>query len=577
MHDLVIRNATVIDGTGAARKVEDVAVDNGVIAAIGGEIGAGKREIDADGLLLTPGWVDIHTHYDGQATWDPYLTPSSWHGVTTAVFGNCSVGFAPVKPGSEKYLINLMEGVEDIPETVLAEGLDFSWESFPEFMDVLESTPRIMDIGAQMPHAALRFYVMGERGADHAETPTDGEIERMGVLLEEALEAGALGFTTARTTKHRAADGRYTPGLSAQEPELAGMAKAIRRAGRGIIEVNSDFGEGEFDRLRDAAKLAGCPLSVLLVQVDSAPNLWRETLDAVGDACREGMDVTAQVGSRPIGMLMGLEATVHPFTTHPVWLELADLTPRQRYERLRDEPELRQRLLASKPEDEQAKWMDEVLHRAFELDESVNYEPEMSASIANRAEAEGRDPYELALELLLSNEGQTLLLHPFENYNAGDLEVVKEMLLDDNAVCGVADAGAHVGLICDASSPTSLLTHWGRDRTRGEKLPLELLVRKQTHDTARVYGLLDRGVIAPGYKADFNLIDFDALTLYPPKLIYDLPAGGRRIIQKADGYRHTFVAGIEVMRDGEPTGELPGRLIRGAHEAPGQHERAEAS
>lgn len=577
MHDLVIRNATVIDGTGAARKVADVAVAGGVIAAVGGGIAPGRREIDAKGLLLTPGWVDIHTHYDGQATWDPYLTPSSWHGVTTAVFGNCSVGFAPVRPGSETYLINLMEGVEDIPETVLAEGIDFCWESFPEFMDVLESMPRIMDIGAQVPHAALRFYVMGERGADHAELPTEDEIERMGALLEEALHAGALGFTTARTTKHRAADGRFTPGLSAQEPELAGLARAIRRAGRGIIEVNSDFGEGEFELLRDAAKLAGCPLSVLLVQIDSKPNLWRETLDAVGAACAEGMDVTAQVGSRPIGMLMGLEGTVHPFTTHPVWLELAALSPRQRFERLRDEPELRQRLIASKPADAQSKWMDEVLYRAFELDESVNYEPEMSASIGCRAEAEGRDPYELALELLLGADGQTLLLHPFENYHAGDLEVVKEMLLDENAVCGVADAGAHVGILCDASSPTSLLTHWGRDRTRGEKLPLELLVRKQTHDTARVYGLLDRGVIAPGYKADINLIDFEALTLYPPKLVYDLPAGGRRIIQKASGYRHTFVAGVEVMCDGEATGELPGKLIRGARQVSGQQERARAT
>jgi N-acyl-D-aspartate/D-glutamate deacylase len=576
MHELVIRGATVIDGSGAAKRIADVAIDDGVISQVGGDVGEGARTIDAEGLLLTPGWVDIHTHYDGQATWDPYLTPSSWHGVTTVVFGNCSVGFAPVRPGTEPYLINLMEGVEDLPETVLSEGIDFRWESFPEFLDVLDETPRIMDIGAQVPHGALRFYVMGKRGADHAEVPTQDEIDVMGRLLEEALDAGALGFTTARTTKHRAADGRYTPGLSASHPELAGLAKAMRRAGRGIIEVNSDFGEGEFELMRDTAKLAGRPLSVLLVQVDSAPKLWRETLDAVGEACRQGMDVTAQVGSRPIGMLMGLEATNHPFITNPVWLEMSDLSARGRYEQLRDSEELRERLVAATPDDAQTKWISKALYRTFELDQRVDYEPDMSESVGKRAEVLGRDPIDLALELMMKNEGRTLLLHPFENYHYGDLEVVREMLLDENSVCGVADAGAHVGLICDASSPTSLLTHWGRDRRRGEKIPLEYLVKKQTFDTARVYGLLDRGLVAPGYRADVNLIDFDALRLLPPELVYDLPAGGRRIIQKAVGYRHTFVAGQEVMRDGEATGVLPGRLIRGAQKAPGQRSRAKA-
>ena len=568
MHDLVIRGATVIDGTGAEARVADVAVDGGLISAVGDKVGPGRREIDAKGLLLIPGWVDIHTHYDGQATWDPYLTPSSWHGVTTAVFGNCSVGFAPVRPGNEPYLINLMEGVEDIPETVLAEGIDFRWESFPEYLDVLASTPRIMDIGAQVPHAALRYYVMGERGADFAEAPSAAEIDRMGALLEASLEAGALGFTTSRTVKHRAADGRLTPGYGAEEAELTGLAQAMKRAGAGVMEVNSDFGDGDFARLRAAAEIAGRPLSVLLVQVDQAPNLWRETLDQVGAACADGLEVTAQVGSRPIGMLMGLEATTHPFTTHPLWQEMSELSPKQRFARISGEPELRRCLVEERPDDEHVQWMDKVLRRTFELDDAVDYEPAPEQSIAARAKAQGRDPFDLALELLLANDGQALLLHPFENYCAGDLEVVKEMLEDPNTVCGVADAGAHVGIICDASSPTSLLTHWGRDRSRGERLPLELLVRKQARDTARTYGLLDRGVSATGYKADLNLIDFDALRLLRPELVYDLPAGGRRIIQKAVGYRHTFVSGVEVMRDGKATGELPGQLLRGARNAP---------
>ena len=568
MHDLVIRRATVVDGTGAARFEADVAVDDGVFSVVGGEIGPGGHEVDADGLLLTPGWVDIHTHYDGQATWDPQMTPSSWHGVTTAVFGNCSVGFAPVRPGSERYLINLMEGVEDIPETVLAEGIDFRWESFSEYMDVLEETPRIMDIGAQVPHAALRFYVMGERGADHREAPSAGEVAEMGRLLEEALIDGALGFTTARTTKHRAADGRYTPGLTAAEPELNGLAEAMRRAGRGVIEVNSDLGEGDFARLRQAAEIAGRPLSVLLVQMDSVPGRWRETLDNIAAACADGLQVNAQVASRAIGVLMGLNGTVHPFSNHPEWPELEALTPEARSARIRDDVELRRRLVERRPDDNHTAWIDGALGRTFELQEPLDYEPDAASSIAARAEAEGRPPVELALELMLQDDGNTLLMHPFENYTGGDLEVVREMLTDENAVCGVADAGAHVGLICDAGAPTYLLTHWARDRTRGEKLALEFVVQRQTRDTARSYGLLDRGVVAPGYKADFNLIDFDGLTLHKPELVYDLPAGGRRIIQKASGYRHTFVAGREVMRDGAATGALPGRLLRGAQSAP---------
>jgi N-acyl-D-aspartate/D-glutamate deacylase len=563
MHDLVIRNATVVDGTGAPKRTADVAVDAGRFRAVGRDVGAGHREIDAKGMLLTPGWVDIHTHYDGQATWDPYLTPSSWHGVTTAVFGNCGVGFAPVRPGAERYLIHLMEGVEDIPETVLAEGIDFRWESFAQYMDVLDSTPRICDIGTQVPHGALRFYVMGERGVDHAELPTEAEIARMGELLEEALRAGALGFTTSRTTKHRTKDGRFTPGLSAAEPELTGIALAMRRAGTGVIEVNSDFGDGDFEKLRAAAEIAQRPLSVLLLQVHNAPDLWKDTRARIHEARRQGLEVTGQVGSRPIGVMMALEGSVHPFVTHPLWVEMSAMTPAERYAAIVSQPELRRRLWAELPDNEHTRWIAVMLPRTFRIAMPVDYEPSMADSVTAIAEAAGRNVFDVVLEMLLEENGKALLMNTFENYFDGDLEVVRTLLEDPATISGIADAGAHVGYICDASSATSMLTHWARDRRRGGKLGLEFLVRKQTRDTAHAYGLTDRGVIAPGLRADFNIIDFDALQVLRPEITYDLPAGGRRFVQKAKGYRHTFVAGIEVMHDGEATGALPGRLVRG--------------
>jgi len=562
MYDLVIRDGTVIDGTGAARRIADVAVNGGRIVDIGRKLGPAKRDIDAEGMLVTPGWVDIHTHYDGQATWDAEMTPSSWHGVTTALFGNCGVGFAPVRPGSEPYLINLMEGVEDIPETVLSEGLDFRWESFGEYLDVLESTPRVMDIGAQVPHGALRFYVMGERGADHAQAPTADEIDEMGRLLEEALHAGALGFTTSRTTKHKAADGRPTPGLSAEEPELAGLALAMKRAGKGVIEVNSDFGPGDFERLRAAAELAERPLSVLLVQVDADPKLWSETLAGVDRAVADGLTCTAQVGSRAIGMLMGLQASIHPFITHPLWKDLEKLPHEERIKTIQTDPELHRKLVEERPDDDHCRWIARALGRTFEIGDPIDIEPCMDNSLAMLAKAQGKDPFAVALDALLQDGGRNLLVHPFENYCAGDLRVVEEMLRGPNTVCGVADAGAHVGIICDASSPTTLLSHWGRDRKRGATLPLELLVHKQTRATANTYGLHDRGALLPGLRADINVIDFENLKLHRPQVIHDLPAGGRRIVQRATGYKHTFVVGEEVGRNGELTGARPGQLIR---------------
>lgn len=566
MHDLVVRNATIVDGTGAPPRSGDMAVDGATITAIGRDIGPGRREIDAKGALLTPGWVDIHTHYDGQATWDPHLTPSSWHGVTTAVFGNCGVGFAPVRPGTERYLINLMEGVEDIPETVLAEGIDFRWEGFGEYLDVLDSAPHLFDIGAQVPHCALRFYAMGDRGADHAETPTNDEIAAMGEHLEAALRAGALGFSTSRTIKHRAKDGRYTPGLTAAEPELAGLAQAMRRANAGVIEVNSDFGDGDFERVRAAAEIAGRPLTVLLLQVHNAPDLWQDTRARIHAARAAGMAVTGQVGSRPIGVTMALEGTVHPFLTHPLWRALDTLTPRERVAEIRRNPELRRRLWAERPDDDHTRLIASMLPRTFRLSMPLDYEPSIEQGVSALAAAAGRDPFDMALEMLLEDDGRALLMNAFENYFDGDLEVVRTLLEDPATVCGIADAGAHVGFICDASSATTMLTHWARDRKRGAHLPLEFLVKKQTRDTALTYGLGDRGALVPGLKADFNIIDFDALRVLMPEIVYDLPAG-ERLIQKAEGYRHTFVSGVEVMCEGEPTGAMPGRLVRGARGA----------
>jgi len=564
MYDLIIRNGCVIDGSGEPSRIVDVAVQDGLITEVGNGLGSARREIDAAGRLVMPGWVDIHTHYDGQAIWDSELAPSSQHGVTTAVFGNCGVGFAPVRRDSVPYLINLMEGVEDIPGTVLDEGMDFNWESFPEYLNALEARQRTMDIGAQVPHAALRFYVMGDRGADHTEHPGAAEIETMGSLLEEALNAGALGFSTSRTVKHRAAGGRATPSLSAGEPELHSLAQAMRRAGRGVLQVNSDFGPGEFEILRAATEVSGRPLSMLLLQSDKTPDLWRETLAQIHAARKDGLNVTGQIGSRSIGMLMGLETSMHPFAIRAAWQEVADLTPAERLARLRDDEHLRQRLINDQParDDMIAQIIEGALSKTFRLAEPLDYEPAPDASLVAQAKQRGMHPLALALEWMLEDDGKGMMLYPFENYADGNFDVVREMLLDEATVCGLSDGGAHVGLICDASSPTTLLTHWGRDRQRGPGLPLELLVKKQTRDTALTYGLTDRGLVAPGLRADLNIVDFDHLRVRLPEVIYDLPAGGKRVLQRAEGYDHTFVAGVETFTNGEATGDRPGRLIR---------------
>jgi N-acyl-D-amino-acid deacylase len=453
--------------------------------------------------------------------------------------------------------------VEDIPGTVLAEGVKFNWESFPDYLDVLDKVPKIMDIGAQVPHAALRFYVMGERGADHGALPTDDEIARMGDLLEQALQAGALGFTTSRTIKHKAKDGRFTPSLSAREPELFGLAAAMKRAGRGVIEVNSDFGPGEFEILRAAAETSGRPLSILLLQVNNAPELWRETRAKIHQAREAGLQVNGQVGCRPIGVTWGLETSTNPFTTHPAWQALRDLAPAQRYDRLMRDADLRRVLVEQRPDDEYTRFIDAALPMTYVVDERYDYEPDPALdSIAAQARARGTDPWTFALDAMMQDGGKRLLSHTFENYFEGSLEVIREMLTDEATIMGLGDGGAHVCTICDCSSPTFLLTHWSRDRKRGDKLPVELLVRKQSRDSALAYGLQDRGVLAPGYRADINVIDFDQLELLRPEVVYDLPAGGKRLMQKAHGYRHTFLAGREIACDDQPTGVLAGRLLR---------------
>jgi N-acyl-D-aspartate/D-glutamate deacylase len=568
MHDIVIRGGTVVDGTGAEPFAADVAIDGEVITEIGPVAEAGRREIDATGLLVLPGWVDVHTHYDGQATWDAELAPSSWHGVTTAIFGNCSVGFAPVAPGGEGFLINLMEGVEDIPGSVLAEGIDFTWESFPEYLDALDAVPRAIDIGAQVPHAAVRVYVMGERGGDHTERATPDEIAEMGRIAVEGIEAGAFGFTTSRTTNHRAADGRFTPSLTAADDELIGIAEAMGAAGVGVLQAISDFGSpDEMALLRRMAEVSGRPLSFSLTQVDQKPGFWREALDQVAEANTSGTRMRAQVGTRPIGVLFGLEGSIDPLRIFPGYAEIAELPLAERVEQLR-RPEVRERILADEPDPGFGAFLQRAMDRTFELSDPPDYEPAPDQAIARRAERLGVSTWELVYDLLLADDGHAMLYHPFQNYTTGDLEPAREMLLDPNTIPGLSDGGAHVGTICDASFPTYLLTHWVRDRQRGPRLDLSEAVHRQTAATAEAVGLGDRGVLAPGYRADINVVDLDALKISPPRIVHDLPTGGKRLVQRADGYRHTLVAGTEVMTDGTWTGATPGRLVRGPQPAP---------
>ena len=562
MHDLVIRGGSVIDGSGSPAREADVAVDAGRISRVGAVPARGREELDARGLVVTPGFVDVHTHYDGQVTWDPYLSPSCWHGVTTAVMGNCGVGFAPADPARHDWLIGLMEGVEDIPGTALHEGIRWGWEHFSEYLDAVEALPHAIDVAAQLPHGALRAYVMGERGAEHREVPSAAEIEAMAREARAAVEAGALGFSTSRTVNHRTVAGAHTPSLTATAAELLGIGRGLRDAGKGVFQLVADFFdlEAEFALIRRLAEESRRPLSFTLLQNDAKPEAWRRLLELTESAVRDGVPMRAQVAARPVGLLMGLEASLHPFSGCAGYREIESLPLAERVVQLRD-PERKRRIVAEK-EAHGAGFP--ALGKLFALGDPPDYEPAADASVAARARALGVRPSELLYDLLLERDGRALLYAPVMNYSAFDMEVCREMLEHPLTVPGLGDAGAHCGMICDGSFVTTLLAHWGRDRRRGARIPLERLVRWHTRDTAELVGLGDRGLVAPGKKADLNLLDWDGLRLHPPEICYDLPAGGKRLVQRADGYRATLVSGQVVLRDGEPTGALPGALVRGA-------------
>ena len=568
MHDLVIRGGTVVDGSGEAARPADVAIDGEKIAAVGSDLGPAKRELDARGQLVTPGWVDIHTHYDGQVTWDPYLTPSGWNGVTTVVMGNCGVGFAPVRPGKQDYLIQLMEGVEDIPGTALAAGIRWEWESFPEYLDALERMPRALDVAAQVPHGAVRTYVMGERGAKN-EKATPEEIAAMAALVRDALRAGALGFTTSRTILHRAKDGDLEHAMAdfaQRAPDAEELVVARRRAGH---EVASDLApEGqELGWMRALARETGRPVTFACLQSPIDPDQWRRLLAVVDEDAAQGGCLTPQVAQRPAGLLLGFETTVNPFLFKPSFQRLVGLPRAEIRKRLAD-PAVRAAILSEPDPDLSALPSIAMLvtngwHTMYPLGDPPEYEPGPERSIAALASRQGRRPEEVAYDLMLERDVQGLLYLPILGYANGSLEAIREMMLHPRAVFGLSDGGAHSGANCDASMPTFLHTHWVRDRSRGARIPLEQVVASQTRRTAEFYGLQDRGVLRPGLQADVNVIDFERLHIHAPEMVYDLPANGRRLIQRVAGYRYTVQRGAVTYQDGEPTGALPGRLVRG--------------
>lgn len=570
-YDLVLRGGTVFDGTGAAGVAADVGIKDGLVAAVGPGLTTGAEEIDATGRIVTPGFVDIHTHYDGQATWGARMDPSSGHGVTTVVMGNCGVGFAPCRPEDHDRLIRLMEGVEDIPFPVLTEGLPWAWESFPDYLDFLGGRAFDVDVGAQLPHAALRVYVMGERGANR-EPANAADIAAMAAIAQRAMEAGALGFSTSRTLNHRTSDGQPTPTLTAGEDELTGIALGLAAAGKGVLQLVSDFfpdGAAELSMVRRIVERSGRPLSFSLVQSPKAPGGWRAMLAGLSAAVDAGLPMKAQVCGRPVGVLFGLELTLNPFSQNPVFAELKDRPLAEKVAALSDRA-FRARLLAH-DEDAKGPFAGSALRawdNLFPMGADPDYEPTADATVAAIAAREGRDPAAVALDALLAHDGRGMLYHPFLNYADGSLDPSFHMLTHRDTVPGLSDGGAHVGMICDGSFPTSNLVHWTRDRTRGPTIPLETMIARQTRDTAQAVGLLDRGLIAPGYRADLNVIDYEGLSLEAPRVAYDLPAGGRRLVQRAHGYVATIVAGVVTQRDGEPTGALPGRLVRGAQAAP---------
>jgi N-acyl-D-aspartate/D-glutamate deacylase len=566
LHDLLVRGGRIADGLGSPLFEADVAVRDGRIVAVGRDLGPAREELDAAGAVVAPGFVDIHTHYDGQAVWDSTLASSSWHGVTTAVMGNCGVGFAPVRIPDRDRLIELMEGVEDIPGVALHEGLDWDWESFADYLKALERRPHDMDLCAQLPHGALRVYVMGERAA-RLEMATPDDVARMRELAAEAMRAGALGFSTSRSINHRTIKGDPTPSLRASEAELTGIAMGLADAGRGVLQLLSDFDtpslEEEFAMLRRVVEKSGRPLSFTVAQKHDDPEGWRKLLQLVAQAVKDGLPIRGQVAPRPIGMLLGLQASLNPFSGSPMVREIADKSLAERVAIMRD-PAFKASVLEHLGRTTR-KRLD--LKLLFPFGDPPNYAPDPSTSIAAQAERTGRSPDDLAYELILQDEGRAFLYTPFANYRHGNLDACREMMEDPNTVIGLGDGGAHVGMISDASFPTFLMTHWSRECGRSDGFDLSWLIKRQTSDTARTVGLLDRGVIAPGMKADLNVIDVAKLALPAPRMTFDLPAGGKRLLQKAEGYRATVLSGVVTYRAGEATGALPGRLVRGPQAA----------
>ncbi len=581
MTDLVIRNGTVVDGTGAPGFVGDVAMDNGIITDVGSVAGRGHREIDADGLIVTPGFVDIHTHFDGQVTWDPIVAPSSLHGVTTIAMGNCGVGFAPAQADQHDWLIGLLEGVEDIPGTALAEGLTWDWQTFPEYLDSIAAKPHTVDIGSHIPHAALRTYVMGTRGADHTETPTDDELATMTDLVREALDAGAIGFATSRTDVHRTKDGTNIGTLTASERELLAIAETMRDAGTGVTQLISDcyqtpdddFANREMDLIEAFARTSTRPLSFTVQQAFHSPDRWRHLFDRVATMRAGGLDVKPQVASRPIGVLLGLEVTANPFLFTSAFAEIAAEPLAARVAALRD-PERKRRILeehaamiATLP-DGLFKSIVSGWDVMFMMSNPVDYELDATDSIGAQARAAGAEPASVVYDALLDHNGTQLLYLALFNFAHGNFDDLYEMITTNFSLFGLSDAGAHCGAICDGSMPTNSIVVWSRDRRRGDKIPLEAIVHQQTQRTAAHVGWLDRGVIAPGYIADVNVIDLDALACHIPRVIHDLPAGGRRLMQTARGYRATVKSGVVTFQEGEHSGELPGALVRGQRARP---------